>query len=249
MTFSDQPIIDLVTKEFEAVWETVAPVTEATFDLGNGREVRGTVGGEIAIYFCRPDGKVFDILPALQSPAATRQAIENALAFYRQTDARLFDVRAHHQSKLYEERTTIGEAGSRGWFEVTPDSHLWTLVKEGMPTDDLSNLSPEFEQEPLMPHKDKLEQHRNSADSGTRLLGEMAFSKTMVVDPEPILVVEPGGLNYYRHQIRGRFVLNKELRAPDEWKRFVFEEVLDQKLTGEKLRFDSSTPTPMSIIE
>ena len=41
------------------------------FDLGDGRTVRGTVSGEIALYFCRPDGKVFDIVPDRTVAAAS----------------------------------------------------------------------------------------------------------------------------------------------------------------------------------
>ena len=66
MTFSDNRVVRLLKEKFISVWTSVAPVQTATFDLGGGRSVKGTVGGEIALYFCRPDGKVFDILPALQ---------------------------------------------------------------------------------------------------------------------------------------------------------------------------------------
>ena len=100
MTFSDQKIVDLVNENFVALWESVAPVKVAIFDLGNGRKIRGTVGGEIALYFCRPDGKVFDILPALHSPAATRDAIENALAFYQRTGATDEAIAEYHQAQL-----------------------------------------------------------------------------------------------------------------------------------------------------
>src|SRR5688572_10850775 len=82
------------------VWESVAPVSVATFDLGDGRTVKGTMGGEIAVYFCRPDGKVFDILPALHSPHVTYSAIKNALDFYHKTGATDDAIRAHHVEKL-----------------------------------------------------------------------------------------------------------------------------------------------------
>ena len=100
MTFSDSRIIELINSNFVAVWESAAPVKTATFDLGDGRSVKGTVGGEIALFFCRPDGAVFDILPALQSPAVTRQAIEDALAFYEETGATVDATRGHHRRQL-----------------------------------------------------------------------------------------------------------------------------------------------------
>lgn len=99
MTFSDKRIVDLVNDRFIPVWESVSPVRTAVFDLGDGKSVKGTVGGEIAIYFCRPDGKVFDILPALQSPRVTLNAIRAAADFYAQTQAKDDAVFALHRSR------------------------------------------------------------------------------------------------------------------------------------------------------
>ena len=72
----------MLMNDFIPVWESVAPVRTVTFDLGEGRKLKGSVSGEIAIYFCDTDGKVFDILPALQSPAATLVAMKEAKRFY-----------------------------------------------------------------------------------------------------------------------------------------------------------------------
>ncbi len=65
----------MLKEDFIPVWEAVAPVRTVTFNMGEGRTLKGSVSGEIAVYFCDPRGKVFDILPALQSPAATLNAI------------------------------------------------------------------------------------------------------------------------------------------------------------------------------
>ena len=54
MTFSEKKVVDLINKEFVPVWESVAPVTVATYKLDEEREVKGTINGEIALYFCRP---------------------------------------------------------------------------------------------------------------------------------------------------------------------------------------------------
>ena len=96
MTFSDKRVVDLVSERMIPVWESVAPVSVATFDFGDGRSVKGTMGGEIAIYFCRPDGKVFDILPALHSPHVTYWAIKNALEFFDKTGATDEAIRTYH---------------------------------------------------------------------------------------------------------------------------------------------------------
>lgn len=83
MTFSDSHIVKLLQRDFIPVWESVAPVKTVIFDLGEGRSFKGSVSGEIAVYFCTPEGLLFDILPALQSPAATLAAMKGALEFYQ----------------------------------------------------------------------------------------------------------------------------------------------------------------------
>lgn len=100
MTFSDKRVVDLVSGRFIPVWESVAPVSIVTFDLGDGRTVKGTMGGEIVLYFCRPDGRVFDILPALHSPHVTYWAIRNALEFYARTGATEEVTRSYHADKF-----------------------------------------------------------------------------------------------------------------------------------------------------
>ncbi len=96
VTFSHKDVVDLINENFVPVWESVAPVREAVFDLGDGREVRGTVGGEIALSFCRPDGKVFDVIPALQTPHVTYWGMKNALEFYRRTGAKDAAIKDYH---------------------------------------------------------------------------------------------------------------------------------------------------------
>jgi hypothetical protein len=108
VTFSDKRVVDLVSERMIPVWESVAPVSVAVFDLGDGRTVKGTMGGEIALYFCRPDGKVFDILPALHSPHVTYWAVKNALEFYDKTGATDEAIRAHHAQRF-------AEASASGW--------------------------------------------------------------------------------------------------------------------------------------
>ncbi len=102
MTFSDSRVVNFVRDHFIPVWESVCPVKTVTFDLGEGKSLHGTVGGEIAIYFCRPDGKVFDILPALHSPSVTYQAIRNAFDFYTDTGAKDEAIATYHETKLAE---------------------------------------------------------------------------------------------------------------------------------------------------
>ena len=99
MTFSEQKVVDLISENFVPVWESVAPVTVATYKLDEEREVKGTINGEIALYFCRPDGKVFDVLPALQSPAETLVAMQEALRLYKDSEG------AQNWQKIVEHHT------------------------------------------------------------------------------------------------------------------------------------------------
>ena len=45
MTFSHRRVIELIQSEFVAVWESVAPVRTATFALGDGKKITGTIDG------------------------------------------------------------------------------------------------------------------------------------------------------------------------------------------------------------
>jgi hypothetical protein len=215
VTFSDKPIVDLVNENFVAVWESVAPVKVAVFDLGDGREIRGTVGGEIAISFCRPDGKVFEILPALQSPAATRQAIEAALAFYEETGATDQAILDHHLREFAEYRSS----------------------GRGAPGDEMLFFQRE------------LDSRRQTSDAATADMSTMIFSKTgFVADAEPVVVVEPGGFDYYRRQVHEMLAVQPP-RTSHEWRERLFVDILRQKLEGGIVEYDSSSLAPLSIIE
>ncbi len=208
-------MVDLVKGRFEAVWESVAPVSIAVFDLGDGRTVKGTVGGEIALYFCRPDGKVFDILPALHSPAATRQAIEKALELYDRTGATDAATAAYHRERLAAvdldalARSAAGSKAARA----------------------------------------RLRYRMDASDAGTRALAEMGGSKTMIMHgSEPIVVVEPGGIELYKREVHERLAASST-HTPEWWKAEIFEQVLGQELKGGEFKYDSSSLAPLSLIE
>ncbi len=215
MTFSDARVVDLVKRNFVPVWESVAPVSVAVFDLGGGRSVRGTMGGEIALYFCRPDGKVFDVLPALHSPHATYWAIQEALAFYRKTGATDEAIAKHHRLRFAQMQAE--EAGL-----PTPSVEKWKRWR-------------------------KLK--TRSTDPGTRALGELSYSKSgFVMDSESIVVIEPGGMQLFKRQVH-QALGSAPPKTPEEWKRHVFLDILDQELKGGEFRYDVDTLAPISVIE
>ena len=215
MTFSDKRVVDLVTERMIPVWESVAPVSIAVFDLGDGRKVKGTMGGEIALYFCRPDGKVFEILPALHSPHVTYWAIKNALEFYDKTGATDEAIRAYHTEKHNE--MVLAAAGV-----ATPDARRSIARRKSKEA---------------------------SADKATRDMGEMMMSKTGIVSgPEPITVIEPGGLELHKRAIH-EAMKTATMMTPQEWKERVFVEILQEELKGGESEYDVDSLKPISIIE
>lgn len=213
MTFSDQRVVELLREGFTPMWESVAPVSTVTFDLGDGKSVRGTMGGEIALYFCRPDGRVFDILPALHSPHATYWAIKGAHDFYKATGATDEAIVKYHKEKL-----DVMAKAKRG--EMT--KQIQRAMKDVHMKDD--------------------------GDPATKSLGRMMYSKSGVPGPEPITVVEPGGLDFFKRRVHETFG-KTALRTPQEWKVELFERILDQKLEGGEFKYNVDTLAPISLEE
>ncbi len=211
MTFSTKAVVDAARENWVPVWESVSPVRQATFDLGDGKSVKGIVSGEIALYFCRPDGTVFDILPGLQSPAVTHSAMRDALAFYEATGATEAAIAGRHQDAL------------RG-----PDA-----------------LTPNEARSAVLNAKAGLRMRRNDPDPASRDLGEMAFSKVLMIAPaETVTLIEPGGLAIYKSLVH-EMLSDGEERTPLGWKTQLFEKILEQPLTGGDVVYDSLTTGPL----
>ena len=68
MLFSHEAVAGYLNANFECAWESVRPVPQVDIDFGNGRRLHRTLNGNIATYFCTPEGRVYDILPGLASP-------------------------------------------------------------------------------------------------------------------------------------------------------------------------------------
>ena len=215
VTFSDKRVVDLVKERLMPVWESVAPVSVAVFNLGDGRKVKGTMGGEIALYFCRPDGKVFDILPALHSPHVTYWAIKNALEFYDRTGATDEAIRTYHADKYLG--MVLAAAGV-----ATPEAKRSIARRKSKEA---------------------------SADKATRAMGEMLDSKTGIVSgPEPITVIEPGGLELHKRAVH-EAMKSGDPKSPQEWKEHVFVRILQEELKGGEFEYDVDSLAPISIIE
>lgn len=214
MTFSDSRIVEALQKDWMPVWESVSPVREVTFDLGEGREVRGTVGGEIAIYFCDEQGNAFDILPALQSPAATLKAIEEALAFYKSKGGKMDSksVVTYHRERMRAHLEKIYKTHPERF--PNPKLALKDLNSKKTPSKDPANKQgiEALPAKTVYPETAKNEAYRQAAiktalDEATRDMRLMVFSKVAAptVSEGTITVVEPGGRGYYKWQVGQAF--------------------------------------------
>lgn len=79
MLFSNPEVSTFVRENFVAAWEGVRPVPVAEIDFGNGRTLKRTLNGNIATYVCKPDGRVVDVIPGLNSPEAYLRDLRHAL--------------------------------------------------------------------------------------------------------------------------------------------------------------------------
>ncbi|MEE9391409.1 MAG: hypothetical protein V3W41_02780 [Planctomycetota bacterium] len=226
MTFSDRRIIAFVEQNFIPVWETVSPVRVAVFKLGDGKEVKGTVGGEIALSFCRHDGLVYDILPALQSPAVTYRAIVEARGIYEK-----------------QARTLPGETSTKRMQARVIQYHLRALSN----LKKTRGLVPKLAAQKVGDAHGKLISRLQMGSKADRDVTRQLLSKTMVVTPaETITVVEPGGLWLYKALIHDE-LRRGNLRTPAELKIKLFEEILDQPLKGGTEIYDIDDVMPLSL--
>jgi hypothetical protein len=270
VTFSDSRIAKILKEDFIPVWEAVAPVRTVTFNLGEGRSLKGSVSGEIAIYFCNIKGKVFDILPALQSPAVTLTAMKEAKKFH---------------TELVNIDTTVSEKGKEKYIRTIENFHQ-VRMKEmaARKYDILLKRGTEIMKNPekipaatIFPNSAKGESKREhyinaAVDKATRDMRIMAMSKSGIVGPRnqdaytdgAITVVEPGGRGYYLWQIGQVFhdiypegyhprvgpnLIGFRLKTPDEWKKILFEGIFKQELKGGEVEYNSDSLEAINVSE
>ncbi len=85
MTLSDPEVIKLLSTEVIPVWESVGPVPKVTIELGNGRKLERTLGGNIITYIVSADGAVYDAYPGVYTPWDYLTEIQKTLNFVKQT--------------------------------------------------------------------------------------------------------------------------------------------------------------------
>jgi hypothetical protein len=247
VTFSESTIVKYAQENFVPAWESVSDVTTAIYDLGNGKEVKATMNGEIAVYFCRPDGKVFDVLPALQSPKVTYEAMQRAYKFYQETGATDRAIRKYHEEKLEALVTATGSTDVRRDVKAWQELAKARLEKPGQLTIEKSTTSPMkkgVEPVPTLVLRDP------KAMAG---LGMNDMAAKAVVVPQaapPILIIQPRGIDTFAAELHAALSM-EEPKAPSIWKKYIFEDLLGQSLEGGKtVRFDiNSDEGSLSVIQ
>ena len=258
MTFSDSRVVDFINQNFIPVWETASAARWVKFELGEGRSVEGIATGEIALYFCDDQGHVFDILPALQSPAQTLAAMKEASHVFQEAKGQFDDdsLRKFHQARM---REIAGGHLSADYEE----SSIFPVFQKQIDLQGLQNSEKGI--------KTREERINESIDAATQDLRFLAFSKSFMPLPNSssLVVVEPGGKDYYRWEVARRFCeigtweteiesatmqdMGKpttiSTRTAKDWMKELFPHILQQPLDrGGEYTYDSSSLEAIRII-
>lgn len=250
MTFSDSRVVSFINEHFLPAWESVSGVTNVIYDLGEGREVHATMNGEIAIYFCRPDGVVFDIVPGLQSPKVTYQAMQRAFAFYEETGATDAAILDYHREALAAQLRKDGTPEDQRSLAASAWTRFaaWRMfAPRAMPAATPGQVLYAPKRLPKG-EGDSLEAAQ--AEEMQDTLREM--SRKVVVRPtrtEAVLIVQPRGMALTATELHAAFLAGPP-RPPAAWKSYIFETLLGQALDGgETVRFDiESDEGSLSIV-
>jgi hypothetical protein len=257
VTFSDEKVIQFVNRHFTAAWESVAPVSLATFELGEGKKLTGAYGGNIALYACDSEGRVLDILPALQSPSVTLQWLEevrklNELtrgmsgADKRAAISHFHETRAIDPEAAPEVATRAPAKAVAPRFSDAPpayDPATETLEKMVLKTGAVKYT---VKKKPVLERKDTAALREMVGKSMAMPRVQPGISEAPRLEEERIVVVIAGGLRSYRQQIDARLAA-EPLKNPDAYRSFVFETVLHEKLSGRSEIFVTDDPVSIAL--
>lgn len=68
MTLSNPEVIQFLSNEVVPYWESVGPVPKVTIELGDGRVIKRTLGGNVVTYLLSASGDVYDAFPGVYTP-------------------------------------------------------------------------------------------------------------------------------------------------------------------------------------
>lgn len=135
MTLSNPEVIKFLSNEVVPYWESVGPVPKVTIELGDGRIIKRTLGGNVVTYLVSSSGDVYDAFPGVYTPEdylaeihKTLEAIKNdseILSWHRQelADVAKFEEMRITVSKAVVESPLLNALGKgRSSHSVTKDS-------------------------------------------------------------------------------------------------------------------------------
>lgn len=102
MLFSHPGLAPYLSAQFECAWQSLRPVPQVSIDFGDGRVLRRTLSGNVATWFCTPDGRALDVVPGLIDVAGLGQRAAEALALHQRVsraDDPAAALRAHHAQR------------------------------------------------------------------------------------------------------------------------------------------------------
>jgi hypothetical protein len=68
VTLSNPEVINFLTNDVVPYWESVGPVPKVTIELGDGRVIKRTLGGNVVTYLLSSEGNVYDAFPGVYTP-------------------------------------------------------------------------------------------------------------------------------------------------------------------------------------
>jgi hypothetical protein len=112
VTLSNPEVIKFLSNEVVPYWESVGPVPKVTIELGDGRIIKRTLGGNIVTYLISSTGDVYDALPGVYTPEAYLSELHKTINAIRSET----DILSWHRqelsaaSKTEEIRMTLSKA-------------------------------------------------------------------------------------------------------------------------------------------
>jgi hypothetical protein len=96
VTLSNPEVIKFLTNEVVPYWESVGPVPKVTIELGDGRVIKRTLGGNVVTYLLSSEGNVYDAFPGVYTPEHYLSEILNTMEAIKSDS----DILSWHRQEL-----------------------------------------------------------------------------------------------------------------------------------------------------
>ena len=112
VTLSNPEVIKFLTNQVVPYWESVGPVPKVTIELGDGRVIKRTLGGNVVTYLLSSEGNVYDAFPGVYTPEDYLSEIRSTMDAIKSDS----DILSWHRQELAaaakteEMRMTVSKA-------------------------------------------------------------------------------------------------------------------------------------------